>query len=306
MRPIRWLSGNANPLRGFTARVHRRTEHLPRLPFGVALGAAILLLVVAIETGPDPDAAVTEVDELSLLDRNGEFQSRESEYSTVPASLEIVEFGFGRVTDPQGVERLGLGAVIRNPQDSIVMPSTLAVTGTDEDGTTFTLERVYLDFIPAGASVPVGYILLEQAGDIDESTLGLVTEDVYMWDPPAGTSSAGSNLYSIEERSRGRAEIDMVDVEPLFSPEGYRITYRVEAAEDFGYQETLKIAIVFRDGDGAIVGGMPGWGDPFGAVGDMVGYRSVPPGVSIQYLDLPLEYIPEGADLNRIEIGPGV
>ncbi|WP_026929104.1 hypothetical protein [Glycomyces tenuis] len=299
MRPIRWATGVAHTLRGLVTRVHRRTEPLPQLPFGIAVGVSILLLLMAIETGPDPDAAVSEVDELSLLDDGEGFGDT---YATMAAELEIVEFGFGRVVDRYGQERLSLGAIIRNPHDAVVMPSTLAVMSENAEGSPFTVEQVYLDHIPAESSVPVGYVLLEPAGDIDEGALDLVIEDAQMWDPPGGTD-AGSYPFGEEMR---RPQVAVVDIEPLFSPEGYRVSYQVEAQEHLGYVDAVKIAIVFRDVEGTIVGGLPGWGDPFGDPNTVPGYRSIPPGVSLQYIDLLTASIPEGADLNRIEIGPGV
>ncbi|HEU5126937.1 MAG TPA: hypothetical protein VFU12_03020 [Glycomyces sp.] len=302
MRLIRWTTGIAHSLRGFAVRVHDRTDHLPRLPFGIAVGTAVLMLLVAIETGPDHDRSVTEVEELAL---SGDGATHVNEPAAmVPASLEIVEYGFGAVVDHQGGERLSLGAVIRNPHEALVMQSNLTVVGVDEHGRPYTVEQVYLDMIPPDTSVPVGYVLLERPERVDVDSLHLVVENAHMWSPPE--ESADADLYALSTGAYRKPRIDIVDIEPLFSPEGYRITYQVEATEELDYLETVKITLVFRDGAGAIVGGMPGWGDPFGGGAGMGGYRSVPPGVSFQYVDLPLAYIPDGADLNKSEIGPGV
>ncbi len=302
MRLIRWTTGIAHSLRGFAVRVHDRTDHLPRLPFGIAVGTAVLMLLVAIETGPDHDASVTEVEELAL---SGDGATHVNESAAmVPASLEVVEYGFGAVVDHQGGERLSLGAVVRNPHGAMVVSSDLTVMGTDEQGAPYRVEQVYLDVIPPEASVPVGYVLLERPGRIDVDSLYLTVENAQMWLPPEGAAEADPYASGMEGYREPR--IEMVDIEPLFSPEGYRITYQIEATEELDYLETVKITLVFRDGGGVIVGGMPGWGDPFGGGAGMGGYRSIPPGVSFQYVDLPLAYIPEGADLNRSEIGPGV
>lgn len=302
MRLIRWTTGIAHSLRGFAVRVHDRTDHLPRLPFGIAVGTAVLMLLVAIETGPDHDASVTEVEELALLEDWAMYGDGYT--AMVPASLEVVEYGFGAVVDHQGGERLSLGAVVRNPHEALVMQSNLTVMGVDEHGALYKVEQVYLDMIPAETSVPVGYVLLEQPDRVDVDSLRLVVEDAQMWLP--SEESADVDPYALSTGVYRRPQIAIVDIEPLFSPEGYRITYQIEATEELDYLETVKITLVFRDGGGVIVGGMPGWGDPFGGGAGMGGYRSIPPGVSFQYVDLPLAYIPDGADLNKSEIGPGV
>lgn len=302
MRLPRWTAGVAHSLRGFAVRVHDRTDRLPRLPFVLALAVAVLTLLVVIETGPDHDTSVTEVEELSLSKDGPEYAGDPA--VAAPASLEIVEYGFGAVVDHQGGERLSLGAIIRNPHRAMVISSDLTVMGTDEQGAPYRVEQVYLDVIPPEASVPVGYVLLERPGRIDVDSLYLTVENAQMWLPPEGAAEADPYASGMEGYREPR--IEMVDIEPLFSPEGYRISYQIEAAWEPDYLETVKITLVFRDGEGAIVGGMPGWGDPFGGGASMGGYRSIPPGVSLQYVDLPLAYIPEGADLNRSEIGPGV
>lgn len=296
MRPIRRTTGIARRLRGLALRVHRRTEPLPQLPFGIAVGVAILLLLIAIDTGPRPDTTVSDVDEVSFSD-----EGRHDVYDTEPAELEIVEFGFGSVVDPQGQERLSLGAIVRNPHGTVVMPSTLAVMSTEEDGTPFTLEQIYLEHIPAASSVSVGYVLLQPADGIDEDTLDLVAENTQRWAP--SDTAAESPPF---DWGAWMSQAAVVDIEPMFSPEGYRISYRVEARERPEQLEAVRIAIVFRDGGGTIVGGLPGWGDPFDDPGGVPGFRPLPPGGSLQYLDLPAASIPEGADLNQLEIGPGV
>jgi hypothetical protein len=304
MRLIRWTAGAAHSLRGFAVRVHDRTDRLPRPPFAIAVAVAVLTLLMAIETAPDHDTSVTEVEELSLsLPSDGEERAGERA-SVSAAALEIVEYGFGRVVDHQGGERLSLGAIIRNPNPAMVMPSDLAVMGVDEQGAPYEVEQIYLDMIPPEASVPVGYVLLERPGRVDVDSLYLVVEDAQMWLPPEG--SVEEELYAASVEGHREPRIEMVDIEPLFSPEGYRISYQIEASWEPDYLETVKITLVFRDGEGVIVGGMPGWGDPFGGGASMGGYRSIPAGVSLQYVDLPLAYIPEGADLGKSEIGPGV
>ncbi|GAB3646724.1 hypothetical protein [Glycomyces tarimensis] len=293
MRPIRWIVGRAHALRGLVERVHRRTDRLPQLPFGIAVGIAIMLVLVALESGSDPEARVSDVDELVLPDVSEQWSATES---VTPAALEIVEFGFGAVTDQQGVERLSLGAVIRNPHDADVLGTTLAVIDTGDDGV--PIERVYLNQIDARAEVPIGQILLEPADGVDASELTLQVEDAQLWNVE---EADGPFLYGRTETP----QISLAAIEPLFSPEGYRVNYQIETDGTPLYYESVKIALVFRDAEGSIVGGMPAWGLPFRRAGEELGWRTYPPGISQQHLDVPATYIPEGTDLDRIEIGPG-
>ncbi len=302
MRLIRWTTGIAHSLHGHAVRVHRRTEHLPRLPFGIALGVSILLLLMAIETSPATDTTVTEVDELAHAN---EVMPPEGAYATTPATLDIVEFGFGRVTDQHGAERLTLGAVIRNPHEALIVPSTLTVTAIDGQGAPFMVEQIYLNPVPAESSVAVGYVLLTRPEGINESTLDITVADAQMWAPPEEHAS-DVYWYPLHDQEQGYPQIHVVDIQPLFSPEGYRIVYQIEAHKAMDHPETVKIAIVFRDGQGRIIGGMPGWEDPSKDFLTTPGHRTIPPGLSLQYLDLPLSYLPEAADLNRVQISVGV
>lgn len=302
MRPIRWITGIAHSLRGHALRVHRRTESLPRLPFGIALGVSVLLLLMAIETSPITNTTVAEIDELT---HSNEVMQSEDAYATTPATLDIVEFGFGKVMDQHGAERLSLGAVIRNPHDALIVPSTLTVTAVDGQGTPFTVEQIYLNPIPAESSVALGYVLLTRPEGINESTLNIKVADAQMWAPPEDRPT-DVYWYPLHGQGQRYPQIHVVDIHPLFSPEGYRVVYQVQAHEVRDYPETVKIAIVFRDGQGRIIGGMPGWEDPSKDFLTTPGHRTIPPGVSLQYLDLPLSYLPEAADLNRIQIGVGI
>ncbi|WP_100447187.1 hypothetical protein [Glycomyces xiaoerkulensis] len=93
-------------------------------------------------------------------------------------------------------------------------------------------------------------------------------------------------------------ELNVTDITPLFAPAGTRIEFEAEMPPE-EYRWTA--AVLFRDDTGDIVGGMtaaerPTWTDDRSA--------PLPGGHSVHHLYLPEYAIPDGADLDRVEVGP--
>jgi hypothetical protein len=274
-------------------RVARRAEPLPRLPFAVALTVAAVVLAVSVEWEPRPYDDIAEVTELpSAPDPEIDFSGGEE------VELLLLEYGFSTVEDELGAARVIVGAVVRNPFDTaIISPGALDVTVVGEDGTESTLEKLYPDRIPADVDMQLGFVLTGPAEELPVERLRLSTgEPSYLAPDPEGLSEEAREFAVVAPHP----EVELLSVEPLLSPEGCRLQYRVvsDLARD------IQLVVLFRDADGRLLGGLPAGQDPFSFDLGSAGWRTVKEGETLQEIDLHAAWIPEGADLDRIEIGP--
>ncbi|MEU5874639.1 hypothetical protein AB0A73_24130 [Glycomyces sp. NPDC047369] len=293
MPSTRWISAPARRLRRFAARVVHRTAPMPRLPFAVALAACAAALAVAVEWQPLPDDGVADVSELGTAPALGpEFTSG------AQVQFEILEYGFSPVVDELGTPRVILGAVLRNPFDTAMLtPGSLDVWAVAADGTEDDLESFYPNPIPADTTVQLGFVLSAALFDTPVENLRVTSrEPSFLAPDPEGLTADEQDWAFVEPLP----EVAVVSVEPLLSPDGYRVRYRVVSA----VEQEIRVSIMFRDGDGALIGGLPAGQDPFSFDLGSAGWRTVGAGESVQELDLHASWIPEGADLDRIEIGP--
>ncbi|WP_335985933.1 hypothetical protein [Glycomyces sp. MUSA5-2] len=288
-----WISAPARRLRGFASRIVRRTAPMPRLPFAVALAACAAALAVAVEWQPLPDDGIADVTELGTAPALGpDFTAgRQVEF-------EILEYGFSPVVDELGTPRVILGAVLRNPFDTAMLtPGSLDVWAVAADGTEDDLESFYPNPIPADTTVQLGFVLSAALFDTPIENLRVTSrEPSFLAPDPEGLTAEEQDWAFVEPLP----EVAVVSVEPLLSPDGYRVHYRVVSA----IEQEIRVSIMFRDEDGALIGGLPAGQDPFSFDLGSAGWRSVGAGESVQELDLHASWIPEGADLDRIEIGP--
>ncbi|THV43603.1 hypothetical protein [Glycomyces buryatensis] len=292
MPPIRRVAAGVRALPRLALQWHHIAEMWPRLPFVVAVVVSLVLLGAAVGPGSDLDERVSPVDEIDMSD---ESVRHTNSYSETPGELEIAEVGFGTVTDSDGGTHVSVGAVLRNPNDKELLPGVLTVNGPGEDGATVKLGELYLDYIPAGSEMPVGAVLEGSAAGVDLDELQLVAEQSFLVDH--GGADVGYEWP-------GPPEIEVVGVEPLFVPEGSRVEFRVTMPADDEPMVDVRVGVIFRDAQGRIVGGMPAVGDPFSPSDWLSNYLLVPSGTSTQFLELPAGLVPDGADLDRIEIGP--
>jgi hypothetical protein len=293
MPSTRWISAPAGRLRRFAARLARRAEPLPRLPFAVALAAAAVVLAVSVEWQPRPYDDIAEVSELpTALEDWLDFTSGSQ------VEFEILEYAFSTVTDELGTERVILGAVVYNPfSTAILSPGSLDVVAQDEDAVATVVESFYPNAIPADTAVNLGFVLTGQSIAPRVADLRLETRE------PSFLAPAPEGL-SAEEREWAVVaplpEVELLSVRPLLSPEGYRLHYRVVSGEE----REIQLVVLFRDAEGTLLGGLPAGEDPFSFDLGSAGWRTVNAGETVQEIDLHASWIPEGADLDRIELGP--
>ncbi|GAB3230612.1 hypothetical protein GCM10027447_25210 [Glycomyces halotolerans] len=295
MRPTHRAAAAVSAVRDVAVRVHRRTEHLPRLPFAAALAIAVVLLAAAVESGPDPADRNREVAEMALPDFGALYDELLAER---PAEIEIVEYGFGVIVDPEGTERISVGAVLRNPTEGPVALGRLTVTGTGRADP----PRLDSRTMAAGAEAYFGHVLSLSPDQVELDRLGLALEDprslVFDTDDPLAELVFGPADFE-------RPEVRIVEVVPLAVPEGHRVVFEVEVEPtEYSHVTGLNVDLVFRDEEGRIVGGLPVDGEPFNVYEQ--GSRWAPEGVSVHHFDLAAHMIPADADLDRIQIGPGI
>ncbi|GAA1675169.1 hypothetical protein GCM10009830_22170 [Glycomyces endophyticus] len=294
MPSTRWISAAAGRLRRFAARAARRAEPLPRLPFAVALAAAAVVLAVSVEWQPRPHDDLADVSELPTGVQDW------VDFTSGPqVEFEILEYGFSTVTDELGDERVILGAVLYNPFDSpIIGPGSLDVTlAGDDGGPAAVLESFYPNAIPADTAVELGFVLKSAMFEADVADLGLETrEPSFLAPDPAELTEEARDWTTVPPLP----EVEVLSVDPLLSPEGYRVHYRVVSDT----AREIQLAVMFRDAAGVLLGGLPAGEDPFSFELGSAGWRTVLEGETVQELDLHAAWIPEGADLDRIEIGP--
>jgi hypothetical protein len=289
----RLIRSGPRVLRDVVTRAHLRADLLPRLPFAVAIVVAVVLMVVAIEHDPETDAATVAVEELP----SGPPTFYEGEYYEEEADFEILEHGFGKVTDPDGRERIIVALIVHNPQDEELMPGGLLVHTETPAGYPITLEEIYLGIMPPKSTAKVGYVLYADVEDIEVEDLQLKTLEPSMVYGNREMEIDTDELYV----PGPLPDVEFLGTEPLASPDGYRVHFRTESATAVA---DTQLSVLFRDGEGRLIGGLPASGEPLSDEGSVGGYRVVPEGESLQHFDLHESWIPEGADLDRIEVGP--
>jgi hypothetical protein len=288
MPSTRWISGGARALRSAAGRAHRRAEPLPRLPFAVAFAAALVALVAAVEFRPASEGRTVAAEELP----SGSEEGAAAEYVEDEAELEIVEYAFSEVV-VDDYEQLLVGVVVRNPYDLDLSAGALSITAETERGYPIRLDDFYIGTIPPLGSVSIGYAV---PGGVDLPVEELRLEALelsYVYEP-----SGDAEGWFMP--AAAPPEVAVAGTEPLLSPDGYRVHYRVNAPEEVD----AAFSVLFRDGEGRLLGGLPAVEDPFAASEGYHTYRTVPQGESLHFFDLPREWMPEGADLDRIEISP--
>lgn len=274
--------------RDLVSKARRRTDHMPRLPFLIALAVSAVLLAAAVESLSGIDERTTEVEESPTA------AVEEVWYSEVDGvELELLEHGFGVIDDPDGGQRISLGAIIRNPSDAEVLVDSMLLSGLRHDGET-TGHEFFLGVIPPRAEVTVGLVLPIRAELVDLGSLelefGEVTSFEYAPEQAGGPEPATP------------PEFTMLGIEPTVAPEGHRLNYEITVTGEHDYPY-YSVNLIFRDEEGDVVGGLPGTADPFTYAEGSFQSRRFPVGTSVQYIDLPVGHVPDGADLSRTEIG---
>lgn len=287
MPSITWLDRGVKALRALVSR----TQRMHRTPFAVALVAAAVVLAWALDLDFGVDQRVREVEEIPTADSGASY-----EYTMDTAELEILEYGFGRVA-VDGGDRIILGVVVRNPYGQGLYPGTLSVTATAEDGHPIRAHDFHIDAIAPESTVRVGHVLPLDATDVRLEELRVESlGSAYLL--PEREDVPGDMPAEYFEPLPAPPEVTVAGVEPLASPAGFRLHYELSAQT-----ERMRLSVLFRDGEGNLIGGLPAGPDPFAPNGSE-GWRSFPIGESAQYTDLLEAWIPEGADLDRIEISP--
>ncbi|MFG3339102.1 hypothetical protein [Glycomyces sp. NPDC048151] len=286
----RWLKRPASALRDLVIHAHMRADMLPRLPFVIALVVSAVALVVAVEHRSAADARLASVEELP--------SGRPEEYTDDVAfveeevELEIVETGFSKVVDRDGDESIIVAVVVRNPHDGELIPGSLAIQTETERGYPVDLDTMYIGSLPPFATAMVGYVMTGNVDAVDPADLTLRPTDPSMLYPSEYWDDLESGLqYEIDPLPT----FTYTGIQPLVSPDGYRLHFTAETVDETDSQ----IAVLFRDGEGTLLGGVPADADLASG-----GFRTLPAGESRQFVDVTAEWIPEGADLDRIEIGP--
>jgi hypothetical protein len=289
----RLFRSGARAMRDVVTRAHLRADLLPRLPFVVAIVVAAVLLVVAVEHDPKTDAATVTVEELpsgSPTFYEGAYPAEEE------VELEIVEYGFSKVAVENDRERIIAAVVVRNPHDAELMPGTVSIQTETEGGYPVPVEDVYVGTIPPQSTAAVGYVLYTDAEDIDPDELKLVETSPSLLYTGLDLESEVAERYLPDPFP----EVELTGIEPLISPDGYRVHYRTESATPFA---NAMISVLFRDSEGRLLGGLPTAADPMSEE-NPGSYRTLPEGETAHHFDMHESWIPEGADLDRIEIGP--
>ncbi|MEU6861477.1 hypothetical protein AB0B28_21690 [Glycomyces sp. NPDC046736] len=296
MPSISRFKRGAMTLRDFAIRVSRRIDRYPRLPFAAILAMALVVLAVAIDRPSLVDSRVVEVPEMAeTADEVDGWTWVEGE--AAEAEYELLEWGASKVT-VDGKARIIVAVVLRNPYDRGMYSGSLTIAHTREDGTDSVLEDLYLGGIPANSTMQIGQVLISGVEGVDVETLRVELESSMLEPERESLSEAElEDYFPVPDLP----EVRITGMEPLLSPDGYRVEYEITYTEDHIGMDAL--SVVFRDEEGRLLGGMPVALDPFSDLLFWGASRSYPEGTSVQSLDLPASWIPEGADLDRIEIG---
>jgi catechol 2,3-dioxygenase-like lactoylglutathione lyase family enzyme len=285
------------------ARLRRRIDAWPRLPFVLAAAAGLLVLLGAVDWRPTAADLVREVDELPGLDRYGD-DSRFTE-TEMEGAVDIVEYGFGIVTGRDGDERMTLAVRLANPDDLGSLEGTLGVHARNEDGTTEQLSEFDIGWIGAGSETRLTVLFPQRQLDpaaVAGRELVLEPERLRLFRTEHHDQELIDALAGYVEPEP--PTIDITGIEELHSPPGLRLVCRIEFAGEG--QSTWPVYVFFRDADGHPVGGLPFHRyDRYRALlgTDHLSYLTVPSGSSVRYLEFAYDEIPDGADLDMIDIG---
>jgi hypothetical protein len=281
----------AGALRDIATHAHMRAELLPRLPFVVALVVALVALVAAIEHRPKTDARTVAVEEQTSADPE-EFTD-EPAFTEEQVELEIVESGFSKVTVADQ-EYVLAAVVVDNPHDGELAPGGLSIFTETERGYPINLDTMFIGWVPPHSTAVVGYVMSVGLAGVDVENLSIKeTEPSMLYPSNYLDDVVGGDSYEVDMLP----SFEFTGLQPLASPDGYRVRFRADAPAETDAQ----ISVLFRDSEGKLLGGLPadtGFDDYTGAI------RTFPAGESEQYIDVTEEWIPEGADLDRIEVGP--
>lgn len=287
----RLIRRSARLLRDLATRAHLRADLLPRLPFVIAIVVSAVALVVAIEHPPGTDEQVATVEELPS---GPPTYSDDAAFFEEEVELEILEHGFSKITDAEGEEWILAAVIVRNPHDGELLPGGLSIQTETARGYPVNLDTMYLGSIPPRSTAAVGYVMTVDVRDVEVEDLVLEPTEPSMLYPEDAWEVEVDSL-TIPEHPLPHFEF--VETEPLASPDGYRVHFQAQTEA----VTEAQISVLFRDEEGRLIGGLPANSDA-----DIVSgaYRTMPAGESMQYVDVLAEWIPERADLDRIEIGP--
>jgi hypothetical protein len=288
-----WIRSGARALRDAVTRVHRRAEPLPRLPFGIAFAMAVVALVVALEFRPPSEAVTVEIGEHPS---EGPAPWSADRFAAEEAEFEIVEYGIGKVT-VQHLPRIIVGAVVRNPYDRDLSSGALSLTAEAEDGHLIRIEDFHVGTIPPETSVSVAFVA-SGAGEMAVEELRIdVIEPSYLYTAPSEGEGDGGFAPT-----PALPEVTLLGTEPLLSPDGYRLRYRLDAPE----ATEAQISVLFRDDEGRLLGGVPAGDEPFDRFHDgwAADQSYVEEGETLRHVDIPRAWMPEGTDPDRFEVGP--
>jgi hypothetical protein len=171
------------------------------------------------------------------------------------------------------------------------VPGSLTIRTETKRGYPVDLDTMYLGSVPPRSTAAVGYVMAVDVTGVKVEELTLEQDDPTVLYPP----DALEDMDWFE--TAALPVFSFTELEPMASPDGYRVHFRAETAEETDAQ----IAVLFRDGDGKLLGGLPADSDSEFYTG---AFRTFPEGASDQYVDVTAAWIPEEADLDRIEIGP--
>lgn len=286
----RLIRRSARVLRDLTTRAHLRADLLPRLPFVIAVVVSAVALVVAIEHPPGTDEQVATVEELPS---GPPTYSDDAAFFEEVVELDIVEQGFSKITDAEGEEWILAAVVVRNPHDGELLPGGLSIQAETERGYLVNLDTMYLGSIPPRSTAAIGYMMDLNLDEVEAEDLVLEPTEPAMLYPEDAWEVDVESLTIPDPLPH----FELVETEPLASPDGYRVHFRAETEA----VTEAQISVLFRDGEGRLIGGLPANSDVDVVSG---GYRTMPAGESMQYVDVLAKWIPERADLDRIEIGP--
>ncbi|GAB3230625.1 hypothetical protein GCM10027447_25230 [Glycomyces halotolerans] len=264
-----------------------RVNRLAPMPFWVGLAVAALLLAAAFDYGRfGPEDRVSTVEE---LEQSGLGGADESPPEWVEADVAIAESGFGTVTDETGEELGTVGAILRNTGDKPANV-TLEVLSELSSNNVIVHADYQLGLLPPGEDVYLGgNFPLSGSRPPPELRLRMTEASSY-----ASVPEFFRDLEPVPA-------VELIGTVPLFSPPGTRVEFETEA---FAGETAWTAALLFRDADGEIVGGMPATLRPL--AGDGVWTQPLLEGRSVHHTDVPERLIPEGADLDRIEVGPSL
>lgn len=270
------------------SRIHRflaRVDRMPKVPFIAVVAAASVLAVAAWATAPDGESDIEAVEE-------GTYPATTDAPSDVApdeaAEAELIEYGFGALA-VDGEDRFGLGAVLRNPHPELPVNVLMEAEAIDQQGEVVTVEQFRITVLAPDTEILIGRLLDGDANEWEARRYELSVNEVsFQFDVQAPPD-------------RPEIQFSLLEVERTVEPEGRRLVYRAES--DLDRYSAVRTSVVFRDSSGQIVGGLLGSDRPRSGYEESA-WTEVPPGVSTRHFYLESSEIPEGADLDRTQLGP--